>query len=288
MAKPGRRRPALAVKPDLPAARIGVRPFLKWPGGKYRLVPRIRAALTPGKRLIEPFVGSGAVFLNTEYETYLLADSNPDLIELYSQLRQEGPTFIDDCRQLFNPDHNHAKTYYTLREEFNGTGDRRRKSVLFVYLNRHCYNGLCRYNASGGFNTPFGRHAKPCFPETRMQTFADHGHNTEFIHADFLDTMRRARKGDVVYCDPPYQPLSRTASFTAYAAGNFGWDEQAALADAARKAAKRGAHVVISNHDTPEIRALYKGASIESFPVWRSISRDIHNRNDVGELLAVF
>ena len=288
MVETGRHRTANAQTPATAAATTGVRPFLKWPGGKYRLVSRIRAALGPGKRLIEPFVGSAAVFLNTDYDAYLLADSNSDLINLYSHLREEGQTFIDDCQDLFDTEHNLAKTYYALRDEFNGSRDRRRKSVLFVYLNRHCYNGLCRYNASGGFNTPFGRYTKPSFPEQRMQVFAGHGSNTEFIHADFLDTMRRARKGDVVYCDPPYQPLSRTASFTAYATGTFGWEEQVALADAARKAAKRGAQVVISNHDTPEIRALYQGARIENFPVWRSISRDIHNRNDVGELLAVF
>ena len=134
-----------------------VRPFLKWAGNKYRIVERVKACLPTGKRLIEPFVGSGAVFLNTGYPRYLLADSNKDLIDLYQHLKKDGPTFIEECRRLFRRANNTAEAYYRLRAEFNACTDTRRRAVLFVYLNRHGYNGLCRYNASG--RTPFPRRA---------------------------------------------------------------------------------------------------------------------------------
>ena len=129
-----------------------IRPFLKWAGGKYRIIERIRELLPEGERLVEPFVGSGAVFLNTRYPTYLLADSNPDLINLYRILQTEGEAFIAYCKRNFTARNNSPESYYRLRDVFNTTRDLRRKSALFVYLNRHGYNGLCRYNAKGRFN----------------------------------------------------------------------------------------------------------------------------------------
>ena len=171
--------------------RVNIRPFLKWPGGKYRLLPRIRKALQPGKRLVEPFVGSGAVFLNTDYDTYLLADANPDLIGLYRQLLEEGPSFIRYCRRFFDGRHNNGENYYAYRDEFNETRNARRKSALFLYLNRHGYNGLCRYNGKGGFNTPFGRYDKPYFPEKEMQAFAARAQSTTLLQAHFHESMAK-------------------------------------------------------------------------------------------------
>jgi DNA adenine methylase len=265
-----------------------IRPFLKWPGGKHRLVPRILKLLRPGRRLVEPFVGSGALFLSARYPHNLLADSNADLINLYRQLRDEGEPFVAYCRTFFDPAYNRAECYYAFRALFNTTADARLKSALFVYLNRHCYNGLCRYNASGAFNTPFGRYRAPAFPDKEMRHFYRRLHDTEIECADFRETMAAAIEGDTVYCDPPYTPLSATARFTDFAAGGFGWELQQELAGQARQLAQRGIQVVISNHDTPEIRSLYREAAISSFPVRRLISRDADNRNAVDEILAVF
>ncbi len=264
------------------------RPFLKWPGGKFRLVERISKALGPGQRLIEPFVGSAAVFLNTDYDHYLLADSNPDLINLYQTLHEEGESFIDYVRQFFQPETNNAETYYALREDFNSTRDIRHKAALFIYLNRHCYNGLCRYNKSGGFNSPFGRYKQPQLPEQAILAFIEKSQRATFQLSSFTETMQAAEAGDVVYCDPPYMPLSKTANFTSYSAEGFGMEQQAELARLAKELASQGVHVAISNHDTGEIRNLYKGARITRFEVPRFISQDIHNRNTARELLAVF
>ena len=267
-----------------------IKPFLKWPGGKFRLASRICNKLKEGKRLVEPFVGSAAIFLNTNYERYLLADTNPDLIALYIQLQTEGESFVDFCHAFFTSKNNTEKKYYEYRTEFNMADDTRLKSALFLYLNRYCYNGLCRYNSRGEFNSPFGRYTRPYFPEKEMLAFIEHSKNAEFIHAGFSDTMSKAQPGDVVYCDPPYIPLSETANFTDYFSGGFNWEDQISLADWAHKLAKQGIQVVISNHNTKSTRDLYResGASMEKFQVRRTISCDSNNRIKVGELLAVF
>jgi DNA adenine methylase len=266
------------------------KPFLKWPGGKYRLTNRIKTKLGVGNRLVEPFVGSAAVFLNTDYENYLLADTNQDLINVYQTLQSEGPIFIAYCKTFFTQKNNVEEQYYIFREKFNTSSDSRLKSALFLYLNRHCYNGLCRYNAKGEFNTPFGRYSRPYFPDKEMLIFFQKAKNVEFICAGFSETMRQAIKHDVVYCDPPYVPLSKTANFTAYAAGGFNWEDQIELTDWASKLSAKGIQVVISNHNTPTARELYKeaGATMEKFKVRRTISCNADKRNLVGELLAVF
>jgi DNA adenine methylase len=265
-----------------------MKPFLKWAGGKHRLAERIKSALPSGSRLIEPFVGSGAVFLNTDYSANLLTDSNPDLICLFKYLQVEGQGFIDYCSSFFIPENNNELAFYQFRNEFNSTDDIRKKSALFVYLNRHCFNGLCRYNSKGGFNVPFGRYSKPAIPEADMYSFYEKSSQAVFEVADFRVTMEQARVGDVVYCDPPYVPLSETASFTSYAKGGFGLQDQHDLADMAKKLQLRGIPVVISNHDTAFTNAVYKPAEIIKFSVQRFISSDVKNRNAVGELLAVF
>jgi len=266
------------------------KPFLKWPGGKYRLTNRINKKLGKGKRLVEPFLGSAAVFLNTNYEEYLLADTNLDLINLYQQLQSEGPDFIEYCKTFFVKKNNNEEQYYKFREEFNRTEDKRLKSALFLYLNRHGYNGLCRYNAKGGFNTPFGRYHRPYFPKDEILNFHQKSQGVEFICAGFSETMQKITQDDVVYCDPPYVPLSKTANFTAYAAAGFNWADQISLADWASKLSAKGIQVVISNHNTPSARELYleAGATMEKFKVRRTISCNTDKRNLVGELLAVF
>lgn len=266
-----------------------VRPFLKWAGGKLRIVDQIRAVLPPGKRLVEPFVGSGALFLNSDYPSYLLADVNGDLVDLYRQLKAGGAAFVDYCATFFTAEANTAEVYYIRRERFNLVIDPAEKAALFLYLNRHGYNGLCRYNAAGGFNVPFGRYRVPYFPRAEMLSFLHKAERAELAVAPFADTLAQTKPGDVGYCDPPYVPLSATAHFTSYSADGFGCEDQQRLATMAGELARRGVAVVISNHDTPATRTLYAGATHHRyFPVARHISRDGANRTPVDEVLAIY
>lgn len=265
-----------------------VKPFLKWAGNKYQIIETLRQHLPPGGRLIEPFVGSGAVFLNSDYPRYLLADANPDLIALFTLVQQEGESFIDDCRAYFVPENNGPEAYYALRERFNTTADTREKAALFLYLNKHSYNGLCRYNQRGKFNAPIGRYRQPYFPEKELRAFHDHAVRATFECGRFPDILAAAVPGDVVYCDPPYVPLSATANFTSYHAGGFSAADQQALAETARALAAAGIPVIVSNHDTPFTREVYAGARFVSFDVQRYISRNGQNRGKARELLAIF
>lgn len=113
-----------------------LKPFLKWPGNKFQIINEIKSRLPKGKRLIEPFVGSGAVFLNTDYPKYYLSDINGDLINLYITLQSEGPTFIEYCKTFFSSNNNNEDQYYDWRQEFNSTNDTVLKSALFLYLNK--------------------------------------------------------------------------------------------------------------------------------------------------------
>ncbi|MFT6733701.1 MAG: DNA adenine methylase [Polaribacter sp.] len=263
------------------------RPFLKWAGGKYRLLDRLQPLLQ-GRKLIEPFVGAGSVFLNLPFERFLVGDINPDLINLYECLKKEKKSFIQYSQSFFNDLNNKKIQYLSFREEFNNGAEGRRRAALFVYMNRHGFNGLCRYNKGGGFNVPFGRNDKPYFPEKEMYHFIERAKKTKFVCGDFISLMNRATKGDVVYCDPPYVPLSPTASFTSYAAQGFSYDQQVELAYRAQHLANRGVKVVISNHDNAITRQIYQDAEIESFLVRRFISRDGKNRGNANELLAIY
>ncbi|ASW82063.1 Dam family site-specific DNA-(adenine-N6)-methyltransferase [Vibrio anguillarum] len=265
------------------------RAFLKWAGGKYGLVEEIQRHLPPARKLVEPFVGAGSVFLNTDFEQYLLADINPDLINLYNLIKDQPELYITESKRWFTADNNRKEAYLDIRKEFNKTDDVLYRSLAFLYMNRFGFNGLCRYNKKGGFNVPFGSYKKPYFPQAELEFFAEKAKKATFICEGYEETFRRARKGCVVYCDPPYAPLSTTANFTSYSGNGFSLDDQASLADVAEKAANdRGIPVLISNHDTKLTRRLYNGAELNVVKVKRTISRNGAGRNKVDELLALF
>jgi DNA adenine methylase len=266
-----------------------IKPFLKWPGGKFRLLGPLQKTLPSGKRLLEPFVGAGSVFLNTNYATYLVNDLNPDLINLYNLLKEQGLPFIKKAKRYFTDAYNNAEQYYVLRTLFNKTKDPVKRSLLFLYLNRHGFNGLCRYNKKGGFNVPFGRYKKPYFPESEIKHFIERAQRTQFFCLPFEIFLKKARIQDVVYCDPPYVALTKTASFTHYMGVGFDQAAQQRLAAQAKVLASKKIPVIISNHDLPITRQLYQGASqIQSLQVQRSISCKSQDRQSVKELIVTF
>jgi DNA adenine methylase len=265
-----------------------MKPFLKWAGSKYKIMNRILETLPKGQRLIEPFAGSGAVFLSSDFDEYLIADTNADLINLFKQIQSHGDEFIRYGATFFTPENNTELAFYTLRSEFNECVDPVKRSALFIYLNRHCFNGLCRYNSKGKFNVPFGRYVKPTFPAEAICNFHEKSKRAIFEVADFKATMDKAEDGCVVYCDPPYAPLTTTANFTAYTQNRFGLEEQHDLAAYAKKLTEQGIPVIISNHNTEFTRAIYSEAKLTSFDVQRFISSDFSNRNKAAELIAVY
>lgn len=263
---------------------------LKWTGGKRRLLGNLIPLLPPGGRLIEPFVGAGNVFLATGYERYLLNDTNSALIAFYTALRDQPASIINQARALFTEANRKPDAYYALRQRFNAPGlDPAEKGALLLYLNKFGFNGLYRTNRQGTFNTPYGHPARlPGFPVTALQEMSDRLATAELMCGDFEQAMEQAGPGDVAYCDPPYVSLPSRASFTAYGQGGFDWTDQIRLLGKAWELCHRGVSVIISNHDTPEVRELYAGSTIHSFDVRRSVAADRSARGFVKELVAIF
>lgn len=265
------------------------RPFLKWAGGKYQLLSHLKPYIGDGTCLIEPFVGAGAVFLNTQFKRYILNDSNADLIHLYLTLQKEGTDFIDYAKQFYTAENNNAERYYNLRAQFNQSKPSREKSALFIYLNRHGYNGLCRYSQRTGFNVPFGSYIKPYFPQEEMLFFHKKSQHAKFVTGDFTPIMQKAKKNHVIYCDPPYIPLTASAYFTQYNKLGFNLEQQQQLATLAETLHQNGVKIILSNHDTPLTRKLYRNANhYKTVEIQRSISCKINQRSKAKEMIAVY
>ena len=269
--------------------------FLKWAGGKKSSINLIRKSIITEHnclvepfegRLIEPFVGSGVVFLNLSFENYLLGDFNKDLINLFVILKKHRDFFIECCSDYFKPKFNTEEKFYELRKQFNNTNDVFERSMLFVYLNRHAFNGLCRYNFSGEFNVPYGKYENPYFPAKEMKFFYNKACFCDFVYQDFEVTIGMAKKEDVIYADAPYTPLSNTASFTHYSSNGFGLKQHERLVELAENSK---CLFLISNHWTDVTKELYKNAdSLIEININRSISSCAESRGQVKEILTIY
>jgi DNA adenine methylase len=261
--------------------------FLKWAGGKKQSVGILVDLIGPVTgRFVEPFVGSCVVSLNVNSSKYILCDINNDLINLYNILKEDD-NFINDLRYFFSFYNNDSRKYYECRELFNNTKDLRLRSLLFVYLNRHCFNGLCRYNKSGLFNVPFGKYKRIYFPEVELLNFRESLVNkSELYCQSFEKTFEMLENEDVCYCDPPYVPVSRTSNFSDYSVGGFSNEQQILLAKLAEKSSCK---IFISNSDTDFTRDIYsKADEIRTIKVSRFISANTDSRKPVYELLAIY
>lgn len=267
-----------------------MKPYLKWAGSKTKLTEKI-GSYVPSHctRIIEPFGGTGTVSLNLadKFKEHWVNDFNPDLINIHQLIVHHPDYVLSQLKALLIPESNNEFFFRKVREEFNSTLDTKRKAILFIYLNRHCFNGLCRYSAKGTFNTPFGRYKSVYLPEKEILSFSVRLRKATFTCFSFEKVMNSAGKGDFLYCDPPYAPLTETSNFTAYASGKFTAEQQRKIAELASQAQERGAVVLISNHDTPFTRDIYSTAtSIESIEVNRSISANGALRSKAKEVFA--
>ncbi|EES3073195.1 DNA adenine methylase, partial [Escherichia coli] len=195
--------------------------ILKWAGNKTAIMSELKKYLPAGPRLVEPFAGSCAVMMATDYPSYLVADINPDLINLYKKIAADCEAFISRAKVLFE-EANSELAYYNIRQEFNYSTEITdfMKAIYFLYLNRHGYRGLCRYNKSGYFNIPYGNYKNPYFPEKEIRAFAEKAQRATFICASFDETLAMLQVGDVVYCDPPYD-----GTFSGYHTDGFTEDD---------------------------------------------------------------
>ncbi|HEA1397753.1 TPA: Dam family site-specific DNA-(adenine-N6)-methyltransferase [Escherichia coli] len=266
------------------------RPIFKWVGGKFSELPTVLEHLPHGKRLIEPFVGGGSVFTNAGFRHNLLNDINGDLINFYQTLQREGHSLVTLSYSFFQ-NYNNADAYLEVREAFNrGKYDQLHHAAAFLYLNRHCFNGVTRYNQNGEFNVGYGKYKAPYFPHAEMEAFLadDVLKNTSFVSGDFAGVIKSAGEDDVIFCDPPYEPLPDTEGFTSYSGNSFRFDEQKRLVSLLVEAHQRGAKVVITNSGAPKIRELYEenGFKLYPMPARRSVSCKASTRIVANDIIA--
>ncbi|HHS7556244.1 TPA: DNA adenine methylase [Salmonella enterica] len=268
-----------------------IRPILKWMGGKSRVLPELLQVLPEAEYFVEPFVGAGSVFLNTNYPNYILSDTNPDLIELLIAARDEPEVLIAETRALFENGLDRG-LYMKRREAFNEEATsgkpRGRRAAMFLYLTRHGYNGLCRYNQAGGFNVPFGDHPKGAyFPEEEIRQWAKRctEAKVEILCCDFRTVLANCPSNAVIYADPPYIPLSDTSKHAQYHKKEFSQADHRELAKLLLQQAADGNKVVLSNADTLLTRDIYYGFKWREIQVGRYMSADASKRKAVGELI---
>ena len=261
-------------------------PVVMWLGNKFRIAKKIADVLPAGRRLVEPFVGSGAIFINTRYDRYLLSDKNSDLINLHKILQRDGERFIHLCQRYFTPEYDNKPAYKNMLGVYRYDDiDDTTRAAIYLYLNRHGFRGKMCYTKKGLLSTSYWRN-RPYFPENEMREFHKKSQHAEFVVAGFEETMSRATAGDVVYCDPPYSPLGNSEEhFVRYTTDGFGADDHARLVSIAEQCADRGVYVAISNHDTESTRDLYRGATqIDTLQV----ARFFGPRETADELLAIY
>ncbi|MGI8935493.1 MAG: DNA adenine methylase [Phormidesmis sp.] len=271
------------------------RPFIKWAGGKSRLLEQYKPFL-PGEfdRYHEPFLGGGALFfylasqLRRQGKRAFLSDLNPELVNVYRCVRDQVEPLIEQLA-VYQCGHSEQR-YYAVRSQL--PTDPVHRAARFIYLNKTCYNGLYRENAKGLFNVPMGRYKSPniCAPDLLRPASAalQMADISERPFTAVLDCASDRR--DFVYFDPPYHPLSDTSKFTAYSRCQFVAEDQGELKEAIAQLASRRVQVLASNSDCPFIRDLYSDTSIfeiQTIAAARSINSKASKRGKITEVLII-
>lgn len=259
-------------------------PILKWAGGKRQLLEDITALFPKDyedRSFHEPMFGGGAVTFHLKPKNGTINDVNFRIMRFYEVVKNRPEELIEE-----NKTHgygNNEDDYYEARKEFNNPArgeelDKLREASLLLYLNRTCFNGLYRENSNGEFNVPFGDYSNPDWVrESQIRNCSEVLQNLEILNEDFEYILDKAKAEDLVYFDPPYQPVSETADFTEYSKEGFDFDEQKRLRDTCKNLNERGVFFVLSNSWAKPVRELYE--EVEEFEINRvSANRDISSK----------
>lgn len=267
-----------------------VAPVVKWVGGKRQLLDDITPLLP--KRITsycEPFFGGGAVLFSIQPSRAIVNDLNTDLITVYEVIRDN----LEELLESLKKHENTAEYFYAKRDEDRDKEayqalSKVEKASRIIYLNKTCFNGLFRVNSAGEFNSPFGHYKNPNIvnePVLRAVSRYFNANNITFYNEDFEETLKRVGRGCFVYLDPPYDPVSDTASFTGYNKGGFDREEQKRLKRCCDDLTKRGVKFMLSNSATDFIRELYKDYTITIVKAKRAINSDASKRGEIEEVL---
>lgn len=266
-----------------------MKPVIKWVGGKTQLLEHIEERLPANfnkysyQKYYEPFLGGAAVLLGLNPTNSVVSDINPELINMYLQVRDRVEevihhlTIYDNQHEIWSDPKDY---YYKVREYFNaelGTNTAQ-QAARFIYLNKHCFNGLYRVNKKGEFNVPFnGKLSGWSVDPDHLRELSTRLKNVDIRCGSFEDIVKDAGNNDFVFFDSPYAPITAT-SFTDYTKEGFSYDDHVRLAKVFKELTNRGCYCMLTNHDTPLIRELYKDFRIEVVDVRRSINRNGSDR----------
>jgi DNA adenine methylase len=277
------RRAESPLRSSFPEERVRAAPFLKWVGGKTSLLPELLKHVPARlRRYHEPFVGGGALFFAVAPRRARISDDNAELIHCYRQVRDGVFAVLDALAR-----HVYEKAHFAAVRELDplllAPAER---AARFIFLNKTCFNGLWRVNRAGRFNVPIGRYKNPRFHDPAALITASHAlRGVEIECAPFEESLVKAAPGDFVYLDPPYDPVSPTASFASYTPGGFGWEDQKRLARACIALNRRGVRFLLSNSATDRVRELYRGFEQRMVRAPRFINSRADSRGHVDELL---
>ncbi|MCA9972652.1 MAG: DNA adenine methylase [Anaerolineales bacterium] len=263
------------------------RPFLKWAGGKTRLLKQYQDYFPPPElihRYYEPFIGSAAVFFHLQPRPAVLSDRNGRLVEVYQAIQSN----VNSVIRALRPHKNDADYYYAVRAQDPAGLTLPQRAARLIFLNKTCYNGLYRENSRGEFNVPFGRYANPTICDRRrLQKAAAALRGVALQVGDFEAVVETAVAGDFVYFDPPYAPLSATSSFTSYHKDGFDTADQQRLAATVARLTAHGVRVMLSNSSAPLIDDLYPDGRYTRIDIAarRNINSQAARRGPVREWL---
>jgi DNA adenine methylase len=266
-----------------------IQPFLKWAGGKRQLLPILTSYVPKNYNdYYEPFLGAGALFFKLQPRRAVINDNNTELINCYYVIENCLDELIKDLKKHKNEE----EYFYHIRnmdrtDDFCLINDIKRAS-RFIYLNKTCYNGLYRVNSKGHFNTPFGRYKNPKYVDLENLKLIQeclYNNTIAILDYDFEEAVYSAKKGDFIYFDPPYHPISKTSSFTGYGINGFGEVEQVRLYKVFSELDKRGCFVMLSNSSTDFIKTLYKEYNIKTVQANRNINSNATGRGKIDEVL---
>lgn len=262
-------------------------PIVKWVGGKRQLMFELLKNMPKSyNRYFEPFIGGGALFFELQPENAYISDMNEELINLYSVVRDNVYELISDLNK-----HEVSKEYFLEIRNLDRTTDYKNLSNVqrasrFIYLNRTCFNGLYRVNSQGQFNVPFGNYKNPrIVDKNNLLNCSELLKNTEIKCADFSEILRKVKKGDFVYFDPPYVPLNETSSFTSYTKDGFDMDMQFKLRDVCDELDSMGVKFMLSNSDTKFVNELYSNYEIKKVFASRAVNANAEGRGKITEVL---
>lgn len=282
------------MPPKTKKPTISPKPFVKWVGGKTKVLPQLFNFL-PEKydRYFEPFVGGGAFLFTLQPKKAYINDTNKVLMHMY-RLLKESPTILIDLLEKIEKEYKETgdeqrKSYFlVIRERYNKEENMDNKAAFGMFLNKTCFNGMYRENSKGGFNVPFGKYRNPTIlDKANLLNVSAFLKNVTLSAVTFEKAVEKARAGDFIYFDPPYYPLNKTSSFTSYTQDDFGELDQIKLKSVFEYLDKKGCKVMLSNSNSKFIKDLYKDYRIEKVKAARSINSKGSGRGKIEEVVVL-